>query len=223
MHSISRVCALANSLTCTVGTHRSHYLAQAVPHCCSFVLQRRLGRSHRLSCQCRGLCAGTFQRQRAPKRRRRSESARQWRASAAKAASVGGKLAHWWTKEETRWAQQVVRDQGGCGSPTIAQHVAPFCGTASPERQPSRRFQPFLRSPPALSGIRSASSTFAGGTSLADGFHPRHSRLSSDEALEGLCRTLNFSESLGDMPSTQRSVLIAMLSTPTGGCRPFGL
>ena len=39
----------------------------------------------------------------------------------------------------------------------------------------------------------------------------------SHDALERLCRSLNCAEARGDMPSAQRSIVIAMLSRPTGG------
>ena len=87
-----------------------------------------------------------------------------------------------------------------------------------------RRIGPTL-TPTALtvSDIRSASPAFAAVTSVTDGFHPRHFRL-SDEALESLCRILNCSEALDDIPSAQGSIIIiAMLSKPAVGFRPIGL
>ena len=51
----------------------------------------------------------------------------------------------------------------------------------------------------------------------------RHVRLLSDEALGGLCKLLHAAEASDDMLCAQRSVMVCVLSKPTGGFRPIGL
>ena len=71
--------------------------------------------------------------------------------------------------------------------------------------------------PTTVTEVRTASATFTTVTPLTDDCHPRHFRLLSDEALEGLRKILYAAVALGDVPLAQRPLFIAMLSKPTGG------
>eukprot|EP00959_Pyramimonas_sp_CCMP1952_P313899 6571140-Pyramimonas_sp.AAC.1 len=56
-----------------------------------------------------------------------------------------------------------------------------------------------------------------------DGFNCRHYQYLCDDALDALAMLFEVMEAFGELPGQISAVLLALLSKPTGGCRPIGL
>ena len=157
------------------------------------------------------------------------ESRTQRRAWAAKAAEGGAKLGHSWIMETVGWIQQIAKETDGSWSAEPNDVLRHLCSSwhglwaAQAARMSITSSLEVPGSPEPLSPeIRTAAGSFKAVSSVTDGFQPRYFQLLSDEAFERLCRLLYAADAKGDTPCAQRSLIVTMLSKPTGGSGTSG-
>ena len=215
----------SRSLTCTVVIYRLHFCSTVILHK-KFTVATRLAFKAvatvsrevvTVPCQvCHDIATLASAEAELAEVAARKETRAHWKAWIAKAAASGkrsqagsivdqGNRRVGSTDRQRRGRIVVFRTRRRFAP---ALHIVARIVAGSPPVWSMTSTSELLALPPAGS--------FKAVTSVTDGFHPRQLQLSPVEALGELCKLLYAAEALGDRPCAQRSLIVAMLSKPTG-------